>query len=56
MRRIFIAFVAFVISVASASAQRVGNINLEARYVTDKVALKVGINERKPCNMKKIVW
>ena len=56
MRCIFIAFLVFIISVASVSAQRVGDINLEARYVTDKGALKVGFNERQPCNMKKIVW
>lgn len=44
MKRVIIAIVALVASITSISAQRLGNINIEALYITDKMVAELGLN------------
>ncbi len=44
MKRVLIAIVALVISLSTASAQRLTNISVEAQYITDKMALELGLS------------
>lgn len=46
MKRLIIAIAVLAMSFASASAQRLGNIAVEAQYITDKMAVELGLDSR----------
>lgn len=44
MRQLIISIAVALIAVLPAKAQRLGNINIEAQYITDKMMLELGLN------------
>lgn len=46
MKRFIIAIAALVMSFVNASAQRLGNVTVEAQYITDKMVVELGLDSR----------